>query len=56
MSELEYLGEWEICQDDYGIDDYEHCPIYWQNGVKYCQEAEVKRSAPTLFDMELETA
>ena len=32
-------------------------PLYYQNGVKYCQEMEVKRSAPTLFSLdELETA
>lgn len=24
---------------------------YWATGVKYCQEMEMKRSAPTLFDM-----
>lgn len=27
-------------------------PLYYQNGVKYCQEMEVKRSAPTLFCLE----
>jgi hypothetical protein len=30
---------------------------YWATGVKYCQEMELKRSAPTLFDMlEMEIA
>lgn len=27
-------------------------PDYWRWAVKYCQEAEIKRSAPTLFDLE----
>lgn len=31
-------------------------PLYWQSGVKYCNEAEMERSAPTLFDMEEATA
>ena len=35
---------------------FELNPLYWAASVKYCQEMEVKRSAPTLFDMELETA
>jgi len=26
-------------------------PVYWQSGVKYCQDAETKRSAPTLFSL-----
>ena len=25
-------------------------PLYWENGVKYCRDAEVERSTPTLFD------
>ena len=25
-------------------------PLYWENGVKYCRDAEVQRSMPTLFD------
>lgn len=25
-------------------------PLYWHAGAKYCQGAEIKRSAPTLFD------
>lgn len=25
-------------------------PLYWENGVKYCRDAEMQRSMPTLFD------
>ena len=31
-------------------------PLYWQNGVKYCQDAELARSAPSLFAVTEETA
>lgn len=38
----------------YGI---ELNPTYWEFGVKYCRDAEVRRSSPTLFDfLALETA
>lgn len=30
-------------------------PVYWQSGVKYCEDAEVERSTPTLFDLTAET-
>lgn len=30
-------------------------PVYWQSGIKYCEEAEVERSTPTLFDLATET-
>lgn len=25
-------------------------PLYWENGVKYCRDAEMERNMPTLFD------
>lgn len=25
-------------------------PLYWENGVKYCRDAEMQRSMPSLFD------
>jgi DNA modification methylase len=25
-------------------------PLYWAAGVKYCQEVEIQRSTPSLFD------
>lgn len=31
-------------------------PIYWEACVRYCQDAEVKRSAPTLFDLKEQEA
>lgn len=30
--------------------------VCWQNGVKYCQDAELARSAPSLFGATEETA
>lgn len=32
---------------------FELNPLYWSASVKYCQEAEMERSAPTLFDLEI---
>lgn len=29
--------------------------LYWRNGVKYCQDAEIERSTPSLFSAEQET-
>jgi len=26
-------------------------PVYWESGVRYCEEAEIKRSSPSLFDL-----
>lgn len=26
-------------------------PVYWEAGVRYCEEAEIKRSSPSLFDL-----
>lgn len=29
--------------------------LYWKNGVKYCQDAEMERSTPSLFSSKEET-
>ncbi len=53
------LGTTAYCAIEQGRNaiGFELNPLYWAASVKYCQEMELKRSAPTLFDMlEMEAA